>query len=64
MLGFQLGELNGQLQVYIGAGISTSAGVRNFRGPSGIWSLHAKDKTVAGLDFPEVCNFARSHCRV
>ncbi|KAL3692634.1 hypothetical protein R1sor_006285 [Riccia sorocarpa] len=40
--------------VYTGAGLSTAAGIPDFRGPSGVWTLRAKGKQLEEPDFSKV----------
>jgi NAD-dependent SIR2 family protein deacetylase len=41
------------LVVYTGAGCSTSAGIPDFRSPTGVWTLRDKGKDAPGKDFSE-----------
>ncbi|KAG6551415.1 hypothetical protein Mapa_007061 [Marchantia paleacea] len=40
--------------VYTGAGLSTAAGIPDFRGPSGVWTLRAKGRQLSEPDFSKV----------
>ena len=47
--------------VYTGAGISTSAGISDFRGPNGVWTLRAQGKPAisrANFKLPTLCHMA------
>ncbi|CAM6083989.1 unnamed protein product [Calypogeia fissa] len=40
--------------VYTGAGLSTAAGIPDFRGPSGVWTMRAQGKQLSEPDFGKV----------
>ena len=39
-----------KIAVLTGAGISTSAGIPDFRGPEGVWTKHPEQQSVYDID--------------